>query len=177
MTGWSYDGKNQFPYGDDLSYSKAAKFLDDGPVEDWGCGTAYAKRFFKSPYIGVDGASGFADRVCNLVSYRPTAWGTAPHGILMRHVIEHNVDWKTILENALVSCKKLALIIFTPFSPQTYQMAWNPGYEVPDISFRREDLIDVIERNGFAWRSESFESQTQYHAETIFYCQRGRTRS
>jgi len=160
---WVY-GKEQFSYGDDdQSYRKAAEFLDDAPlleVEDWGCGTAYAKRFFRCRYVGVDQAPGFADRIADLRYY-----DTEAHGILLRHVLEHNVEWPRILRNALKSADKLALVIFTPFAETTRQIAWNPGYNVPDISFRREDLTDHFN----SYKSETFSSSTQYGTETIFY--------
>lgn len=159
---WHYDGtRSPFPYGDDdLSYRKAAEFLGDGPVEDWGCGTAWAKRFFSNGYIGIDIAPGFADHIVDLRTYV-----SGVDGILLRHVLEHNWEWKTILMNALHSANKVALVIFTPFSEETKQIAWNPGYDVPDISFRREDLTSHF-RN---FTAETFASKTQYGEETIFY--------
>lgn len=158
---WTYDSKKQLRYGDDdLSYQKAAAFLDDGPVEDWGCGCAYAKRFFTNEYRGIDGAAGFADVVTDLCAYT-----SRTHGILLRHVLEHNFGWREILTNALSSAEKVALIIFTPFSDETKQVTWNHGYEVPDISFRKEDLTDLFQ----SYTEETFESKTLYGTETIFY--------
>lgn len=157
---WLYSS-HQIRYGgDDLSYRKAAEFLDDGPVEDWGCGAAYAKRFFKCHYTGIDGAPGFADKVADLRTYTSTT-----NGILVRHVLEHNLEWERILVNALASARKVALVIFTPFGNKTKQIAWNSGYEVPDISFRKEDLT----RHFAAYREETFKSVTQYGQETVFY--------
>jgi hypothetical protein len=148
-------------YGaDDLSYRKAAQFLDGGPVEDWGCGTAYARQFFTHPYTGVDGTADFCDVVADLRIYR-----SHTYGILLRHVLEHNFEWRRILENALASCQRLALVIFTPFEETTRQIAWNQGVEVPDLSFRKQDLTECLPR----YTEESFASRTGYNTETIFY--------
>jgi hypothetical protein len=60
MGAWNYTHRtDDVRYGGDLTYRKAAEFLDGcGPVvEDWGCGGAYARRFFqKSRYVGLDGS-------------------------------------------------------------------------------------------------------------------------
>jgi hypothetical protein len=164
---WDYSDRTVGSYGCDTTYRKAAAFLDDGPVEDWGCGRAYARGFFKNKYVGVDGAPGLADKIADLTLYTSKV-----HGILMRHVLEHNENWKTILLNALASAeKKLALVIFTPFSNVTHQMDWNVGYEVPDISFRKEDLTSVfISRK---WSEETMKIETKYGIETIFYIYTG----
>ena len=151
------DGRQVLSYGDEATYIAAAKFLDHGPVEDWGCGPAYAKRFFSHPYLGVDGAAGPADVIADLRTYTSNAYG-----ILLRHVLEHNFEWEQILWNALASCERLALVMFTPFGEATKQIAWNAGYEVPDISFRKQDLIRHFQR----FSEEAFPT-----GETIFYVQ------
>src|SRR5262249_18621560 len=115
---WDYRGLAQFPYDDETTYKKAMAFLDGhGIIEDWGCGTAYAKRFVtKSIYIGIDGSkSSFTDRIVDLREYTSDA-----DCILIRHVLEHNYDWKMILTNAVKSFKRrMVLIIFTPLTNHT----------------------------------------------------------
>jgi len=159
------NGDHDGRYGDnDTSYEKAAAFLNEGSVEDWGGGTGYAKRFFiNQQYSNVDGTNDYCDVYVDLREYKSKV-----QNILMRHVLEHNVDWKKILLNALESCNKLALVIFTPFGEETKQIAWVVGQEVPDISFRKSDITDCFE--GRKWLEETFESEgSVYKTETIFY--------
>ena len=157
---WTHEGER---YGDVLSYEKAAAWLGTGPVEDWGGGPGYARRYFPNGYKLVDGTPGYgADVVTDLTGYVSKC-----DAILMRHVLEHNVDWRLILENALASCKRLALVIFTPFANTTYVIAWNENVvpKVPDISFERSDLTNMFTE----FTEETFRSDTQYGQETIFY--------
>lgn len=166
---WDYSRiKGPTPYGDATTYQKGMEFLDDCElVEDWGCGTAFAKMFRKrGSYIGVDGSkSPFTDKIVDLREYR-----SQPDGIFMRHVLEHNHDWRRILENAAASFqRKLVLIIFTPFGPETRQIATNWS-QIPDLSFRKEDL--TVHFQAHAWREESFSTETQYRAETMFFVER-----
>jgi hypothetical protein len=162
---WNYGGAPRFPYGEEASYQKAMDFLD-GPhiIEDWGCGTAWARKFVKhGRYIGLDGSwSMHCDQVVDLRTYRSSA-----DSILIRHILEHNFEWKKILENALASFqKKFCLIIFTPFGPETKQIAttWET---VPDLSFRKEDLLEYLKP--FSFTEESIKSDTQYGGEHFFY--------
>ena len=100
------------------------------------------------------------DVVADLRDYRSEV-----HGILMRHVIEHNYDWQKVLDNALASCSKLALVIFTPFASETHVIHEYTDPPVPDISFKHSDLTELFP----SYTEESFSSGTQYGAETIFY--------
>jgi hypothetical protein len=168
LANWNYGGTPQFPYGDETTYHKAIEFLD-GPyvIEDWGCGTAWAKRFVKrGRYVGVDGSwSLHCDLVADLRRYRSTA-----DAIMMRHILEHNNDWKNILENALASFqKKFALIVFTPFGDVTRSIG-STKENVPDISFRKEDLLEFL--RPFSFTEESLHTGTQYGIEHIFYVTR-----
>lgn len=157
---WDYSKCEQFRYGgDDVTYRKASDFLGDCAVEDWGCGTAWARQFFKN-YKGVDWAPGFADIVADLRTHK-----TQTDGILLRHVLEHNYDWEKILQNALQSSKKLCLIIFTPFQETTREIVFNHGVDVPDIGFKKEDLTRFFPN----WTEETLQTATQYNTETIFY--------
>lgn len=181
MGNWNYGTTPQFPYGDETSYQKAMEFLD-GPhiIEDWGCGTSWARKFVKrGRYIGIDGSwSLHCDLVTDLRTYRSSSAG----GILIRHILEHNYDWKKILGNALASFqKKFALILFTPFTETTRTIAMSESGKVPDISFRREDLLEFLDavdagsrrsdRRRFYFTEESIQSATQYGVEHLFYIQ------
>ena len=164
---WHHQGER---YGDDTSYEKAARFLAGGPVEDWGGGPGYARRFFPQGYRLIDGTPwDQVDAVADLTEYV-----SAVEGILLRHVLEHDLRWRLILQNALASADKVALVIFTPFSPETHVIAWNENVTpaVPDISFRHYDLTDMFVAHYGAFlahEEETFPSATQYGQETIFY--------
>lgn len=167
---WNYGATPQFPYGEETSYRKAMAFLD-GPyvIEDWGCGTAWARKFVeRGRYIGLDGSwSMHCDKVVDLRTYRSEA-----DAILVRHILEHNHGWKKILENALASFqKKFALVMFTPFSSgETHSIGSNPEGTIPDLSFKKQDLLDLIGK--FPYTEESVPSATQYGFEHVFYIAR-----
>jgi hypothetical protein len=165
---WNYKNKPQFPYGAETSYRRGMAFLDGhGDIEDWGCGTAYAKRFVtKSRYVGIDGVkSRYSDKVADLRAYRSDV-----DCVFIRHVLEHNYEWRTILENAVGSFKRrMVLIIFTPFADKTRQIAtWDSG--IPDIGFRKEDLTEVF--GHLRYTEEALVTETQYRGEHVFYIEK-----
>lgn len=165
---WHYEGQPQFAWGDEQTYQKGIAFLDGhGAIEDWGCGTAYARRFVsRSRYIGIDGSpSGWADRVVDLRTYTSNT-----DCIFMRHVLEHNFDWQPILRNAIQSFRRrMVLVIFTPFADETRQIAtaWD---DIPDLSFRKTDLTAFL--TGCRYTEESLPTRTLYGQEHVFYLQK-----
>lgn len=166
---WNNEAPQPTPYGCDTTYRKAMDFLADcQTVEDWGCGSAYAKTFAKTgqTYVGVDASkSKYSDVVADL-RYRRSN----PEGILIRHILEHNWGWRKILENVLESAKKkIALIVFTPFGEETKSIATNWS-EIPDLSFKKGDITGYFK--GYEWREETLQTHTQYGQETIFYIER-----
>lgn len=148
-------------YGIEETYKKAATFLGDGPVEDWGCGKAYARKFFTQPYKGVDGTPDGCDTVVELARYT-----TNTHGILMRHVLEHNFEWEKILKNALTSCKKLAIVVCTAFSDTTH-LLYIDEWGIPIFSFKKTDLTEKFP--SYTEEVVVGEGQGQQCSETIFY--------
>jgi hypothetical protein len=168
---WNYDNLPKFHYGDDTTYRKGIAFLDGhGTIEDWGCGFMHARTFVTSSrYVGVDGSSRQADKIVDLSEYT-----SAADCIFMRHVLEHNVGWRRILANAVASfTKRMVLIIFTPFAATTRVIATAThvtSVPTPDISFRKEDLTDYFKP--FNCREESLNTDTQYHAEHVFYIEK-----
>ncbi len=132
--GLSPDVPGSFRYAETVTYLMAAAFMVDvEEVEDWGCGAGGFKRFFRGRYIGVDGsATPYADKTADLCNYTSSV-----DGIVIRHVLEHNYNWISILKNAVLSFhQKLCLVLFTPFAEQTTEIAHNLGYgvDVPDLS-------------------------------------------
>lgn len=146
---WNYSGLGQVEYGIQESYEQSCQWLDHPgwTVEDWGCGCAWARRYFrKANYIGIDGSQNdFAD-ICRVdVSERDSR----PEAILLRHVLEHNEGWKKLLENAIRCCtRRLVLVFFIPFGPETkiINRSTDPKYlGVVDIQFRLKDIQDALE--------------------------------
>ena len=168
---WNYGQFERFHYGDDTTYIRGMAFLNGhGTIEDWGCGFAHARKFVReSVYVGVDGSSPHADRLAPLDAY-----ASRTDCIFMRHVLEHNHAWRTILQNALESfTDRMVLIVFTPFAETTRVIATTTGMTsvpVPDISFKRTDLTDLF--TDVRFHEEELRTDTQYGTEHIFYLEK-----
>jgi hypothetical protein len=168
------DNCGSFIYGDTETYVLGYNFLKTcDKIEDWGCGTGGFKRFFinnneLNKYIGVDGSkTPFADIKTDLTLYTSDT-----DGIYMRHVLEHNYDWKIILENACKSFKsKMCLILFTPFTSETKEIAHNlkHGVDVPDLSFNKDELITIFDKYNIKYDFFSINNGTGYGVEHVFY--------
>lgn len=167
MGRWDYAGAESSPYEAEDSYRIGMAFLDGhGTIEDWGCGTAFAKRFVqRSDYVGLDvSESAFVDRVVDLQSHRSEA-----DCIFMRHVLEHNYGWRLILGNAVASFRnRMVLVLFTPFADAEAKIGDNDG--IPDLSLRREDVVAFFD--GLKVQEQSLQSQTEYGCEHIFFVER-----
>lgn len=86
-------------------------------------------------------------------------------------MLEHNDDWRAILENAVASFRhKLVLIVFTPLVAETHVYSESADLGVPDIAFREDDLTCFF--NGLTWQRRAVASDTQYGQETLFYVRR-----
>ena len=169
---WGYE-TFQAPtaYDDPLSYSLGAEFLKDcKTIEDWGCGTCFFSTVLDPSisYKGIDGSwSKFTSELHDLVEYRSPS---QPDGIFMRHILEHNHDWRAVLENALASFRrKMVLIIFTPWVDETRVLV-NNANGVPDIAFAPKDIGAYLEP--FDYTLHEVETKTQYGVEHIFYIER-----
>ena len=89
-----------------------------------------------------------------------------------RHVLEHNYEWKLILENACKSFKqKMCLVLFTPFSDETKEIAHNlkHGVNVPDISFDKNELINIFIRYNIKYELVIINTNIGYNVEHIYY--------
>lgn len=168
---WYQGVKEPQPYGDTVTYRLGADWLKDcETIEDWGCGKGWFSKFVsKDRYRGVDGShSPFADEIVDLVFYSSNV-----QGIMMRHVIEHNYEWKKVLINALESfSKRMVLVLFTPLTDETREIYFNVDPGVPDISFAEKDLIELFQIYGISYRSEYVENHTNYGGETIYYLEK-----
>lgn len=146
---WDYAKQGTMSYGHKESYRRAAAWFDElgGTVEDWGCGHAVFRNYLrKCAYFGIDGSHTHeADLTgVDLCDYRSIR---ADH-ILLRHVLDHNIEWRRILGNAILSFKKRALLIFFhDWQPVTKvitvnDVLWARG--VPDLVFSREDVMEMV---------------------------------
>lgn len=159
---WDYRDVEPFPYGESPLYEIGMRMLDDcETVEDWGCGTAWAKQFRDGPYVGIDGAEGYADIVADLRTYTSDV-----EGIFMRGVLEHNHEWKPILQNAMVSAtKRLVLVLFTPMADATHVIGYTRD-DIPDISFAPADIEAYF--GGRKFICIDHETDTQFGVERIY---------
>jgi len=155
-------------YGNATTYYMAAAFLTGcAAIEDWGCGAGGFERFCPGNYIGVDGSqTPYADKIVELTTYRSDI-----DGILLRHVLEHNYNWPKIVEGAVRSFrKKLCIILFTPFSDTTREIAHNrvKGIDVPDLALAPGDIEGHFA--GLSWKLfRGIETRSQYGLEHV-YC-------
>lgn len=169
---WYYGLTDPQPYGDTVTYQLAADWLKDcSMVEDWGAGKGWFSKFIDpGKYRGVDGShSPFANIIADLATYRSNV-----PGILMRHVIEHNYEWKAVLINALESfTERMVLVLFTPLADETHEIYYNTDPGVPDISFSESDLFHLFRLTGVSVsRTETVKNHTNYGGETIYYLEK-----
>jgi len=147
-------------FGKEDTYMDGARFLDGfGDIEDWGGGTAYFKRFIKqSGYKNIDGSiSQFTDIVADLEDYISNT-----DCIFMRHVLEHNFNWKKVLMNALVSFKnRMALVMFEKLTDKPTEIVFIDSVGRPLISINRSELISYFD--GIEWREENFSGEIVFH--------------
>ncbi len=141
-------------------------------IEDWGCGNCIFKEYLNNniKYIGVDGSeTGYQNKIEDLTKYV-----TEADGIYLRHVLEHNDDYKKIFKNALESFNKVfILVLFTPFTSNNEIDVLTScnlkGKIIPDIAFNKKHIIDIIEQNNCSYELlENIKSNTAYKYEQIF---------
>jgi hypothetical protein len=150
--------------GCDTTYKRGAAYLSGvGRVEDWGCGTAYFRRFVPAGcYWGIDrDPAACCDQTADLAGYT-----SATDGIFLRHVLEHDLRWRGILRNALASFRRrMVLVVATPFVRATTEHRRSEG---PEIHFCRADL--VRELRGVAFRlEENVRTDSPFGREHVFY--------
>jgi hypothetical protein len=165
------DTPSSFQYGDTLTYELAAIFLQDcNEVEDWGVGGGGFLRY-RPDAIGVDGSdTKFAQK--KYIDLRK--YTTNVEGVHIRHIFEHNYNWKDILENAVKSAtKKLAITMFIPLiTEDSKELAHNAKYgvDVPDMAINEKEFMDVIVKmNPNNIHREIFSTETGYNKEEIIF--------
>jgi hypothetical protein len=177
---WDYSGCDEMCFSDvnQESYKKAAEFLGD-TVEDWGCGTGWAKRYFKN-YRGIDGSlHRNVDEQVDLVTYTSKV-----DNILMRQVLECNVEWRKILENVKKSFqKKFCLVIYTPFVNKTRvgslhvpvkadNTRMDSSMAIPEINFNKQDILDCFPESEYRVREEEIKTTQGYGRDWVIYVEK-----
>jgi len=170
---WDPYHQTVFPYGPMFTYTMGASWLaDQTEVQDWGCGPGFFKTLLKPgiQYIGVDGSkSPNVDVIADLETYR-----SETPAIFMRHVLEHNWNWKAVLQNALASFQsKFFLVLFIPLrtGPTENIREDFKHADVPDLSFNREEFVGHIDFANCEYEIETIETgkpATQYGVEIVF---------
>jgi hypothetical protein len=163
-----------FRYSDTVTYEMGCDFLSDCPVvEDWGTGAGGFKRF-RPDAIGVDGSNTpHADKkYVDLVTYTSSC-----DAVFMRHVLEHNYNWTSVLRNALQSAtKKVCVVVFTPFNEKgSKEIAHNKmhGVDVPDMSLGIDEFTSILDESKLkSIRMERVESATGYGVEHVVYIEK-----
>ena len=128
-------------FGNERSYRVAAEFLKDcATVQDWGCGTCWLRQYIHGEYLGIDGSGPHVDEWADLVEYTSEA-----EGICLRHVLEHNDDWRLILANALASMRKrLVIVLSVPLADEDIELSFNEYNSAPHISLCQSELMEMV---------------------------------
>lgn len=153
-------------YGTAETYRLAAEWLGHCPtVADWGGGSGVFRTFLPPSvhYTLVDGTLTTTDQVLADV----TAYHEPSDGILVRHVLELNVDWRTILQNALAAFRqRMVVVTHTPWDAETAYVKHKSGWPIHNLS--QCDVVDAI------WPQivkKVYHVQTT-HPETVYYLEK-----
>jgi len=168
---WNYDHlKTPRAYGPKVTYHNALRWLQVCPaIEDWGCGPGYFGTILPGTvrYFGLDGAvSQWGSKVpIDLATYKSNI-----PGIMMRHVLEHNMSWRTILANALESfTQRMCLILFVPpidgIEAVNYSKDDTPILALPSLA------IDSMVAP-YLVTSHRIKTKSPYGYETIYYLEK-----
>jgi hypothetical protein len=89
----------------------------------------------------------------------------------MRHVLEHNAEWRDVLTNALGSfTRRMVLVIFTPLVDETRCIDVDRWTRIPTISFRKQDITEML--GHLSYREEAIATDTEYKIEHVFYIEK-----
>ena len=168
---WYGPGRPPRSYGPADTYRIAADWLEGLAVADWGCGYGAFRAHHRGAYLGVDGTAGAADVVADLRSYR-----TPSEGVLLRHVLEHNPDWRPILDGAIASfTRRMVLVVFTPDSPGRLErlLAHLPELDVCDLALPFAEIEGAFAAGAVRVRERRhLPTATGYDGETIWLVER-----
>lgn len=185
-TNWSDQWKTLYaaggepsPYNDDAqTYVRAGLYLSGpGLVEEWGCATTWGKRFIGAPYRGVDGATG--DPAWNVTHADLREYRSNVPKALMRHVLEHNWEWETILENFLASFTDRAVVIlFLPPGKGTIDLPGAANVKAvddpPGLQLDEATLDRILAKPGLLVHKETLRTVCPpYNWERMYFLEKG----
>jgi hypothetical protein len=163
------------PYGTSQTFDMGAEWLMNCDViEDRGCGTGWFARTMKSrnpaiQVIELDGSPLNGGIAVDLEDFQPEI---APDGIFMRHVLEHNWNWKRILANALNSFgKRMALVLFTPLE-ECDRNIYNHSIGVPVLCLSGPELHKMLDQPKLKYSTVALSSDTEFGAELLYRIER-----
>ena len=171
-----YQDSTPFPFGSDSTYRIGAEFLAGcRTIDDWGCGTQWFRGVMQglnpeTRITGLDGSAGYCDQIVDLREYVPAE---LPDGLILRHVLEHNFDWRIILNRALKSfTHRMILILCTPTVEQEtllYEHSFPEGVSCPYLSLPQSELEQILASYGLSFHQETIASpDSEFGHETIF---------
>lgn len=182
---WTEFWKSRSSEEKDQMIAQSADYFNSDPsiktLEDWGCGVCILGKYLRKDieYLGVDGSpvnSPFKTVVSDLRNHKST-----PDAVYIKHVLEHNPEWETILRNFLTSFKKLGMIIiFTPMSSTDKDVVLKSVFsgtnenkdhvDIPDISISKSKFEKILdEYENITYTSSSTQWSSQYQVETIYH--------
>ena len=131
---------------------------------DWGGSTGYFGTLVPSEcaYHVVDGTMQVTEQtLADLRTYRQPA-----DGVLLRHVLELNDDWRAILDNALASFdRRMVVVLHTPHASPAMSVKVKSGWPIWHLDY--EELRDLM--GVHLVRDESVQTT---HPEHVFYLER-----
>lgn len=147
------------PFGKLHTYHEACSWFEGvSLVADWGCGKGYFGELFKGQVIGIDGShSPYADVIADLTEYKEKS-----PGILIRHVLEHEPNWRLVLKNALTAFTDKAMLIFfiAPGNGPDQDLYWEEDPGVPNLRIDMKSLHELIESSGCNWSRQEMGQKT-----------------
>lgn len=167
-------GTHTRPMGAKRTYKLAADWLAPcTTIEDRGCGPGGARPYFAGKrYIGLDGTNNpFVDRQVDLAVHvsNPPA-----DGVLLRHVLEHDYRWRSVLSCALASARYRAVVIsYVPMEPvdRRLTVTWS---EIPVLALSRPDFLATLSGSGMSLvKTEIVAGKSlEFGREEVFYLER-----
>ena len=152
-------------YGALDTYERVAAWVRACPtVDDWGGGTGYLGTLLPATtrYRVIDGTVQVSEQVLADL----TTFGESADGIVLRHVLELNTNWRAILSAAVrLFRRRMAVVTFTPDAFETGAVKVKSGW--PVFHFAPDDLRTVM---GAHLVHEEWLYTT--HPERVFYLER-----
>ena len=169
---WYAKVQKPLKMGHMITYREAIAFLDQPgfSIEDWGGGTGFARQMVQhASYKVVDGSQNLIAE--SLIVDDLTSRRCQVDCIMIRHVLEHNENWQTILSNALASfTKRMALVTFTPFAPGVETILSHKG-RTAAWSERQLPLLvieQLLRASGVEWDMRLFGNPQPRLTEHVF---------